>query len=142
MQKEEHPLPEQDQLKGFDFSIDREQVCPTIEEYGQYKQVLHYSKYRIGNSTRTVLVLVPYKVRVYEYAVRVHTESTSTESEVDCSPEKTKHFIRSFTASTRISFLFYEYSHCTVLVRRTVRVYTVLVLSTVYMYGVVYWAVD
>ncbi|WP_340481207.1 fatty acid cis/trans isomerase [Vibrio anguillarum] len=38
MQKEEHPLPEQDQLKGFDFSIDREQVCPTIEEYGQYKQ--------------------------------------------------------------------------------------------------------
>lgn len=35
-QKEAHPLPEQAQLEGFDFSIDRTQVCPTIEEYDQY----------------------------------------------------------------------------------------------------------
>ncbi|KJY84641.1 9-hexadecenoic acid cis-trans isomerase [Vibrio galatheae] len=35
-QKEAHPLPAQTQLEGFDFSIDRSQVCPTIEEYDQY----------------------------------------------------------------------------------------------------------
>ena len=38
MQKEQHPLPEDVQLEGFDFSIDREQVCPTIEELDQYQQ--------------------------------------------------------------------------------------------------------
>ena len=38
MQKEAHPLPEQKQLEGFDFAIDRSQVCPTIEEYAQYQQ--------------------------------------------------------------------------------------------------------
>ncbi|MBA5764021.1 fatty acid cis/trans isomerase [Vibrio sp. 404] len=38
MQKEEHPLPDDVQLEGFDFSIDREQVCPTIEELDQYQQ--------------------------------------------------------------------------------------------------------
>ncbi|MEL7293420.1 MAG: fatty acid cis/trans isomerase [Pseudomonadota bacterium] len=37
-QKEAHPLPEQTQLEGFDFAIDRSQVCPTIEEYDQYLQ--------------------------------------------------------------------------------------------------------
>ncbi|MBE4618482.1 fatty acid cis/trans isomerase [Vibrio navarrensis] len=37
-QKERHPLPQQDQLTGFDFSIDREQTCPTIEEYAQYER--------------------------------------------------------------------------------------------------------
>ncbi|SDH01991.1 Fatty acid cis/trans isomerase (CTI) [Vibrio xiamenensis] len=37
MQKEQHPLPQQTQLEGFDFSIDREQICPTIEEYDQYQ---------------------------------------------------------------------------------------------------------
>ncbi len=37
MQKEQHPLPQQDQLEGFDFSIDRDQICPTIEEYEQYQ---------------------------------------------------------------------------------------------------------
>jgi hypothetical protein len=36
MQKENHPLPVQDQLEGFDFSVDRAQTCPTIEEYDQY----------------------------------------------------------------------------------------------------------
>ncbi|GMQ48709.1 fatty acid cis/trans isomerase [Vibrio sp. 10N] len=36
-QKARHPLPETDQLEGFDFSIDREQVCPTIEEYDSYE---------------------------------------------------------------------------------------------------------
>ncbi|MCZ4293255.1 fatty acid cis/trans isomerase [Vibrio sinaloensis] len=35
-QKEAHPLPDQKQLEGFDFAIDRSQVCPTIEEYDQY----------------------------------------------------------------------------------------------------------
>ncbi|WP_159736877.1 fatty acid cis/trans isomerase [Vibrio atypicus] len=38
MQKEEHPLPDETQLTGFDFSVDRDQVCPTIEEYPQYQQ--------------------------------------------------------------------------------------------------------
>ncbi len=38
MQKESHPLPKQDQLEGFDFAIDRTQVCPTIEEYEQYQK--------------------------------------------------------------------------------------------------------
>ncbi|ROV57623.1 9-hexadecenoic acid cis-trans isomerase [Vibrio ponticus] len=38
IQKDQHPLPEQVQLEGFDFSIDREQVCPTIEELDQYQQ--------------------------------------------------------------------------------------------------------
>jgi len=38
MQKEEHPLPDETQLTGFDFSVDRDQVCPTIEEYQQYQQ--------------------------------------------------------------------------------------------------------
>ncbi|UUM32691.1 fatty acid cis/trans isomerase [Vibrio japonicus] len=38
MQKESHPLPQQDQLEGFDFAIDRSQVCPTIEEYSQYEK--------------------------------------------------------------------------------------------------------
>ncbi|WP_047044481.1 fatty acid cis/trans isomerase [Vibrio mexicanus] len=37
-QKERHPLPQQDQLEGFDFSIDRTQVCPTIEELDAYEQ--------------------------------------------------------------------------------------------------------
>ncbi|WP_341852631.1 fatty acid cis/trans isomerase [Vibrio vulnificus] len=37
-QKERHPLPQQDQLEGFDFSIDREQTCPTIEEFDQYER--------------------------------------------------------------------------------------------------------
>ncbi|AGV19926.1 fatty acid cis/trans isomerase [Vibrio alginolyticus NBRC 15630 = ATCC 17749] len=37
-QKERHPLPDQVQLEGFDFSIDREQTCPTIEEYEQYEK--------------------------------------------------------------------------------------------------------
>lgn len=36
-QKARHPLPETDQLEGFDFSIAREQVCPTIEEYDAYE---------------------------------------------------------------------------------------------------------
>ncbi|EOG7786026.1 fatty acid cis/trans isomerase [Vibrio fluvialis] len=36
-QKEAHPLPQQDQLEGFDFSIDREQQCVTIEEYESYQ---------------------------------------------------------------------------------------------------------
>ncbi|MGY3689246.1 fatty acid cis/trans isomerase [Vibrio coralliilyticus] len=38
MQKKAHPLPNQTQLEGFDFSIDRSQVCPTIEEYDSYAQ--------------------------------------------------------------------------------------------------------
>lgn len=37
-QKERHPLPQQDQLEGFDFSIDREQTCPTIEEFDHYER--------------------------------------------------------------------------------------------------------
>ncbi len=37
-QKEKHPLPQVDQLNGFDFSIYREQVCPTIEEYDYYEK--------------------------------------------------------------------------------------------------------
>ncbi|XHY22736.1 hypothetical protein ViNHUV68_35330 [Vibrio sp. NH-UV-68] len=37
-QKESHPLPDQTQLQGFDFAVDRSQVCPTIEEYDQYLQ--------------------------------------------------------------------------------------------------------
>ncbi|MDW2083689.1 fatty acid cis/trans isomerase, partial [Vibrio sp. 1640] len=37
-QKESHRVPEQVQLEGFDFSIDREQTCPTIEEYEQYEK--------------------------------------------------------------------------------------------------------
>ncbi|NVN81135.1 MULTISPECIES: fatty acid cis/trans isomerase [unclassified Vibrio] len=38
IQKENHPLPDQKQLDGFDFSIDRDQQCPTIEEYAQYER--------------------------------------------------------------------------------------------------------
>ena len=38
IQKENHPLPDQKQLEGFDFSIDRDQQCPTIEEYAQYER--------------------------------------------------------------------------------------------------------
>lgn len=37
-QKERHPLPQQAQLDGFDFSIDREQTCPTIEEFDHYER--------------------------------------------------------------------------------------------------------
>ncbi|MFB9217932.1 fatty acid cis/trans isomerase [Vibrio sinaloensis] len=37
-QKQNHPLPEETQLTGFDFSVDRTQVCPTVEEYQQYEQ--------------------------------------------------------------------------------------------------------
>ncbi|MEZ8881376.1 fatty acid cis/trans isomerase [Vibrio lentus] len=37
IQKENHPLPDQAQLEGFDFSTDRDQQCPTIEEYAQYE---------------------------------------------------------------------------------------------------------
>lgn len=37
MQKEAHPLPEQVQLEGFDFAIDRSQVCPTMDEFEQYQ---------------------------------------------------------------------------------------------------------
>ncbi|MGF1755078.1 fatty acid cis/trans isomerase, partial [Vibrio makurazakiensis] len=36
-QKENHPLPQQAQLEGFDFSVDRQQTCPTIEEYAAYE---------------------------------------------------------------------------------------------------------
>ncbi|MEZ8404200.1 fatty acid cis/trans isomerase [Vibrio splendidus] len=38
IQKENHPLPDQTQLEGFDFSTDRDQQCPTIEEYAQYER--------------------------------------------------------------------------------------------------------
>ncbi|MGD8110238.1 fatty acid cis/trans isomerase [Vibrio sp. TRT 17S01] len=37
LQKEKHPLPQQAQLEGFDFSVDRDQVCPTIEELDSYQ---------------------------------------------------------------------------------------------------------
>ncbi|CAH0529569.1 fatty acid cis/trans isomerase [Vibrio hippocampi] len=37
-QKARHPLPETDQLEGFDFSTNREQVCPTIEEFDAYEK--------------------------------------------------------------------------------------------------------
>lgn len=37
-QKQNHPLPKQAQLEGFDFNVDRVQQCPTIEEYDQYQQ--------------------------------------------------------------------------------------------------------
>ena len=36
IQKEMYPQPKQTQLEDFDFSIDRKQVCPTIEEYDHY----------------------------------------------------------------------------------------------------------
>lgn len=36
-QKQAHPLPDQKQLEGFDFNIDREQQCPTIESLDQYQ---------------------------------------------------------------------------------------------------------
>ena len=38
IQKENHPLPDQKQLEGFDFAVDRDQQCPTIEEYAQYEK--------------------------------------------------------------------------------------------------------
>ncbi|MCK6263512.1 fatty acid cis/trans isomerase [Vibrio sp. ZSDE26] len=37
-QKENHPLPDQKQLEGFDFSTDRQQECPSIEEVDKYEQ--------------------------------------------------------------------------------------------------------
>jgi len=37
-QKQKHPLPDQTQLEGFDFAIDREQQCPTVEEHAQYQK--------------------------------------------------------------------------------------------------------
>ncbi|WP_417881145.1 fatty acid cis/trans isomerase [Vibrio sp.] len=36
-QKQAHPLPDQKQLEGFDFNIDRNQQCPTIEGLDQYQ---------------------------------------------------------------------------------------------------------
>jgi len=36
--KREHPLPEVAELQDFDFRIDREQVCPTIEEFPKFTQ--------------------------------------------------------------------------------------------------------
>ncbi|WP_428773925.1 fatty acid cis/trans isomerase [Vibrio sp.] len=36
-QKERHPLPDQTQLEGFDFSIYRDQQCPTVEEHQAYE---------------------------------------------------------------------------------------------------------
>ncbi|PMH44544.1 9-hexadecenoic acid cis-trans isomerase [Vibrio sp. 10N.286.49.B3] len=38
MQKKNHPLPDQVQLEGFDFAIDRVQQCPTMDEYDQYEK--------------------------------------------------------------------------------------------------------
>ncbi|WP_375748191.1 fatty acid cis/trans isomerase [Vibrio sp. HN007] len=38
VQKENNPLPQQDQLEGFDFSIYRAEQCPTLEEHAQYEQ--------------------------------------------------------------------------------------------------------
>ncbi|GAL09315.1 fatty acid cis/trans isomerase [Vibrio astriarenae] len=38
MQKEKHPLPNQEQLEGFDFAIDRQQQCPTMSEFDKYEQ--------------------------------------------------------------------------------------------------------
>ncbi|WED24337.1 fatty acid cis/trans isomerase [Vibrio sp. JC009] len=38
IQKENHPLPQQDQLEGFDFSLYRDEQCPTVEEHAQYEQ--------------------------------------------------------------------------------------------------------
>ncbi len=37
-QKELHPQQKQDQLEGFDFSIYREQQCPTLEEHEAYQE--------------------------------------------------------------------------------------------------------
>ncbi len=37
-QKELHPQQQQDQLEGFDFSIYREQQCPTVEEHAAYQE--------------------------------------------------------------------------------------------------------
>ncbi|MGR5261867.1 fatty acid cis/trans isomerase [Vibrio astriarenae] len=37
MQKEKHPLPDQEQLEGFDFAIDRQQQCPTMAEFDKYE---------------------------------------------------------------------------------------------------------
>lgn len=37
-QKEAYPLPKQDQLEGFDFSLYRNEQCPTIEEHAQYQE--------------------------------------------------------------------------------------------------------
>ncbi|WP_117234120.1 fatty acid cis/trans isomerase [Vibrio maerlii] len=37
-QKELYPQPQQDQLEGFDFAVDRTQVCPTVEEFDKYQQ--------------------------------------------------------------------------------------------------------
>ena len=38
VQKENHPLPDETQLEGFDFATDRQQQCPTIEEFAQYEK--------------------------------------------------------------------------------------------------------
>jgi len=38
IQKQTYPQQEQDQLEGFDFSIYREEQCPTLEEHEQYQQ--------------------------------------------------------------------------------------------------------
>ncbi|WP_413283364.1 fatty acid cis/trans isomerase [Vibrio sp. MA40-2] len=38
LQKELYPLPEKDQLEGFDFSIYRNEQCPTIEEHATYQK--------------------------------------------------------------------------------------------------------
>ena len=35
--KQSNPLAKDDQLQGYDFSIDREQQCPTIEEMADYE---------------------------------------------------------------------------------------------------------
>lgn len=36
--KEKHPQPRVNQLEGFDFSINRDQVCPSIEQFDYYEK--------------------------------------------------------------------------------------------------------
>src|SRR6186713_964819 len=36
--KKVHPLPQDKRLSGFDFSLDRKQTCPTIEEFAEYQK--------------------------------------------------------------------------------------------------------
>ncbi|MDB1126075.1 fatty acid cis/trans isomerase [Vibrio algarum] len=38
LQKEEFPLPQQEQLEGFDFSIYRTEQCTTVEEHASYQK--------------------------------------------------------------------------------------------------------
>ena len=59
--KREGPLPETQRLEGFDFSIDRKQTCPTIEEFPKYAK-----NFPLGGMPYGMPALTPREFQVIE----------------------------------------------------------------------------